>query len=156
MYVLPDLEVQEIILALEGDVNIFPAGCLLRLYTNNVTPTKATVIGDLNQLTNVEVPGYAAVALTWNGTPIRKQDGSWEDLGALASFVAAGGPPPAPQIVYGWYLTDAGNTVLYGSGIFAVPFTFVADGDGFVMEPVINVIESTGTDYTLHLDMEVE
>lgn len=155
MYVLPDLSVREIILALEGDLTIFPAGAVLRLYVNNLTPTKTTVAADLTQLTNVEVPGYAAVPLAWNGTPARKQDGSWEDLGALASFVATGAPP-APQIVYGWYLTNALGTVLYGAGIFDVPFTFTQNGDGFILEPKINAVEATGTTYTLTLDMEVE
>lgn len=156
MWVLPDVEVAEIITALEADVLIFPAAGVVRLFTNDFTPLKSSVVGDFTQLTNVQVPGYAAVALAWNGTPVRKQDGSWEDLGALMNYLAAGGPPPAPIVVYGWYLTDAGNTAVFGSGRFAAPFTFSADGDGFNLEPTINANATSGTEYTVTLDMEVE
>jgi hypothetical protein len=156
MWVIPDLEVQEMILALETDLNIFPAAGVVRLYTNDFTPTKSNVVGDFTQLTNVEVPGYVAVALAWGGTPVRKQDGSWEDLGALINYSAAGGPPPAPIVVYGWYLTDAGNTAVFGSGRFASPFTFSADGDGFNLEPTFNALQQSGMEYLLTLDMEVE
>lgn len=156
MFVLPDLAQQEVILAIEGDVAIFPAGFTLRLFTNNATPDKTTVVGDLTQLTNAEVPGYVNISPTWNGTPIRKPDGSWEDLGSISTFIAAGGPPPAPQVVYGWYLTNAAGTVLVAAGRFSAPFIFVADGDGISLEPVINFIQVDGTDYTLHVDMEVE
>lgn len=156
MWVLPDLEVAEIITALETDVNIFPAAGVVRLFTNDFTPLKSSVVGDFTQLTNVEVPGYAAVALAWNGTPVRKQDGSWEDLGALMNYLAAGGPPPAPIVVYGWYLTDAGNTTVFGSGRFAAPFTFSDDGDGFNLEPTLNALAQSGTEYLITLDMEVE
>lgn len=156
MYVLPDLLQQEVILALEADTTIFPAGYLLKLYTDNSTPDKGTVVGDLTELTNVQVPGYAPIAPSWNGTPIRKGDGSWEDLGSISTFIAAGGPPPAPQIVYGWFMTDAAGTTLIGAGRFDAPFTFVSDGDGISLEPVINFLQVDGTNYTLHLDMEVE
>ena len=156
MFILPDLSVSEIILALETDTTVFPVGALLRLFTNNITPTKSTVRADLTELTNAEVPGYVAVALAWNGTPVRKQDGSWEDLGGIVSFAAAGGPPPTPQIVYGWMLTNAAGTVLQGAGMFDVPFTFVQDGDGFALEPLLNVDQVSGSNIVVKLDMEVE
>ena len=36
-----------------------------------------------------------------------------------------------PQTVYGWYITDNGNTQLYGAQLFANPITLTAIGDGF-------------------------
>jgi len=156
MWIFPDASVQEAILALETDTTIFPAGMTLRLYTNDLTPTKVTALADLTQLTNVEVPGYAATTPAFNGTPYRKQDGSWEDLGSITSFVAAGGPPPSAQIVYGWYLTNAGNTVLVAAGRFDAPFTFVQDGDGFALEPTIRASQVDGDNYNIFLDMEIE
>lgn len=157
MYVIPDTLLPDVLTDIELDTNFFPAGFVIRLYTNNLTPTKTNVIGDFTELTVVEVPGYAAVAPAWNGTPVRKQDGSWEDLASLATFVAAGGPPPGPgTVVYGWYATDAAGTLLLGSGLFDTPFTFVQDGDGFSLEPSMNIVEVNGTDYTLKLDMEME
>ncbi|SRR5258707_2498590 len=156
MYQLPDVLIKELILAAETDVNIFPAGWLVKLYVNNLTPTKNNVVADFTELTNVEVPGYAAVAGAWNGAPVRKQDGSWEDQGAAPIQFAATGPPPAPQIVYGWFATNAAGTVLIGSGKFAAAFTFTATGDGFDLEQVFNVLQLTGTTYQVLLDMEQE
>ena len=53
MYQLPDLLIKELILAAETDTSMFPAGWVVRLFTNNITPTKANVIGDFTQLTDV-------------------------------------------------------------------------------------------------------
>jgi hypothetical protein len=156
MYVLPDELVKELILAIEGDTTIFPAGFLVRLYTNNQTPDKGSVVGDFEELTNIQVPGYAAVAGGWVGAPVRKQDGSWEDQGAAPLAFAASTAPPAPIPVYGWFATNAAGTVLIGAGIFEAPFTFALPGDGLSLEQVIRVIQANGTDYTLTLDMEIE
>lgn len=156
MYVLPDALLSEIISALELDTNLFPAGMTLRLYTNDLTPTRANVVGDFTELTNVEVPGYVATTPAWNGTPLRKQDGSWEDLTDLNSFIAAGGPPPTAIPVYGWFLTNSGGTALVAAGRFDSTFTFVADGDGLTLEGKLNVNQTSGTEVTVTLDMEVE
>lgn len=156
MYVLPDSLVQELILGAELDTNLFPAGWVVRLFTTDMLPTRTSVIGDFTELTNVEVPGYAAVAGAWNGTPIRKPTGVWEDQGSAPLHYAASGPPPAPIVVYGWYATDAAKTTLIGSGRFEAPFTFGSTGDGFDLEQIFQAQQSTGTDYTLTLDMEVE
>lgn len=156
MYIFPDALLQEIILALEADASLFPAGMTLRLYTNDVTPTRATVAGDLTELTNVEVPGYAPTTPAWNGAPFRKNDSSWEDWTDQNQFLAAGGPPPAPIVVYGWFLTDAGNTVIVGSGRFATPFTFTDDGDGFSLKARINVNQTEDTLTEVVTDMVFE
>jgi len=156
MYTLPDTSVQEIIAALEVDAILFPAGMLLHLDTTDFTPTRATVLGDFTELTNIQVPGYVAAAPAWNGTPLRKADGSWEDLMALVSFIAAGGPPPVGITVYNWFLTDVAGTVLVASGRLSNPFTFVADGDGFTLEGVLNVLDVDDENYTVHLDFEME
>jgi hypothetical protein len=67
MYIYPDLGLREFILALEADVILFPVGMLLKLYTNDLTPTRATVAADLTELTNVQVPGYADASPAWAG-----------------------------------------------------------------------------------------
>ena len=156
MYILPDLLVKQIILAAEADTTIFPAGWKVHLYTNNLIPTKTNVVADFTELTNVEVPGYLAVAGAWAGTPVRKQDGSWEDQGSAPLAFAATSAPPSPQIVYGWFATDTGGTTLIGSGAFTVPFTFTANGDGFLLEQVFNALQATDDTYTLTLEMEQE
>jgi hypothetical protein len=156
MYQLPDVLQPELILAPEGDVNLFPAGWVVRLFTNNLTPNKANVVTDFTELTNVQVPGYLPVAGAWKGTPIRKPDGSWEDQGAAPLEFKATGLPPAPQTVYGWFATNAAGTVLLGSGVFAAPFVFTLLGDGFTLEQVINVLQLTGNTYQFLIDMEQE
>jgi len=156
MYIYPDLSLQEMILALEVDATLFPAGMTLRLYTNDLTPTRTTVKADLTELTNVEVPGYAATTPAWAGAPLRKQDGSWEDWTDQNAFVAAGGPPPAPQIVYGWFLANAAGTVLAAAGRLASPFTFVQDGDGLSLKARINVNQTAGETVDVVTDMTVE
>ena len=153
MFVLPDAALSEILIAIEGDTNIFPAGFVMRLFTNDFTPDNQSVIGDFTELTNVEVPGYAAVAIVWDGTPIRSQLGQWDDFATDAPF-AMTGAPPGDQAVYGWYMTDAANTALVASGRLAAPFTFHAVGDGLRLEPRLSIIEQTGTDYLLQADVE--
>jgi len=156
MKIWPDASLQEIILALELDTTLFPGGFDLRLYTNDFTPTRASVLADFTELTAVEVPGYAPTNPTWNGTPFRKPDGSWEDWTDQNAFIAAGGPPPAPITVYGWFLADAGGTALAASGRFAAPFVFQADGDGFSLKARLNVNQVDGTTTELLSDMVME
>jgi hypothetical protein len=153
MYVLPDLSLSEIILALEGDAVLFPAGMTLRLFTTDITPTRVTVAGDLAELTNVEVPGYAPTTPAWAGTPFRNQDGAWEDWTDQNFFIAAGGPPPVATVVYGWMLMNAGGTVLAGAGRFSDPFTFVADGDGMSLKAHLTVNQVDGTTVEVGFDM---
>lgn len=156
MYQLPDPLIEEIILAIEADTTMFPAGWLVKLFTNNFTPNAQNVVGDFTELTNVEVPGYAPVAGAWLGSPVKKADQSWEDQGAAPLPFKATGVPPSPQVVYGWYATNAAGTVVLGSGVFANPFTFSLLGHGFDLEQVINVSQIDDSNYQVHLDMEVE
>lgn len=159
MWIQPDnaavKAIKAYLLDLEGDTTVFPAGAIISLYTNNLTPTRNNVIADFTELTSVEVPGYAPVAIAWNGTPIRNQDASWTDEAAQAIF-AASGSPPSPQIVYGWFLQNAGKTALLGSGIFASPFTYTQSGDGFFLTPRLNGIQSDGDNVKFDFEMELD
>lgn len=155
MFVLRDAGLRELILALETDLSIFPAGMTMRLFTNNFTPDKNSILADFTELTGAAVPGYLSVAPLWSGTPTRNQDGSWEDLLSVALFQATGNPA-APTVVYGWFLTNPGNTIVFGSGAFVVPFTFVKSGDGVNLQGRILTKQDTGTSVDLTLDMEEE
>lgn len=156
MFIYPDGNLQEIIAALESDIVLFPGGMTLHLFTNDLTPTRTTVKADLTELTNVEVPGYVATTPAWNGTPFRRQDGSWEDWTDQNLFLAAGGPPPAPIVVFGWYLANAAGTLVVASGRFDAPFTFVQDGDGFSLKARMNVNQVAGNLVEVITDMQVE
>lgn len=157
MYQLPDALIEELILAVEADPTMFPAGWVVRLYTAGpATPNKESVIGDFTELTNAQVPGYTSVPGAWVGIPVRKADGSWEDQGVGPLQYKATAPPPVAITVLGWYATDAAKTTLIGSGAFVTPFTFTLNGDGFDLEQVFNASQLTGNTYQLLLDMEQE
>jgi hypothetical protein len=151
MFIVPDPLMPGLVLAIEADTTLFPAGGLLHLSTTNIAPTKNNVLADFTELTNVQVPGYLPAAQPWDGTPYRNVNGSWSDSGADVAFVASG-PPPLPIVVYCWFMTDAGGTVLTGSGSLAQPFTFTRAGDGMSLESLLNLVQSAGNQLTLTLD----
>jgi len=155
MWVETDTMLKDIVLAIEGSTNLFPAGWVVRLFTNNITPQRNSVVGDFTELTNVQVPGYAAVAPTWAGTPIRQADLSWQDDTGDAIFQATGAPP-APIVVYGWFATNAAGTVLLGAGLLNLPYTFTSIGDGVRLEGSINVNQPTGDNVDLVMDFVQE
>lgn len=136
MNVIPDVMLPDILTAIlltegtavTGDVNV-------HLYTNNLVPTKASILADFTELTNVQVPGYATQLANWfAGTPFRRNDGAWESPNSEPdpSFIGTT-VPPAPQVVYGYFLTDSTNAILLGAGLFSAPFTYVEAGDGFTL-----------------------
>jgi len=153
MYVLPRAMLKAFLLAIEGSTTLFPSGFKLRLYTNNHTPLPTDVIGTYTELTSVDVPGYAAAVPTWNAAPYANPDGSWSDNMSLASFLATGAPP-APIVVYGWFLTDSAAAVLLGAGLFDQPFTFTLTGDGFTLEGNINCLQPDGSHVETTLGFE--
>jgi len=134
MYIIPDLNMAGILTALELQLGTAATGLVhIHLFANAFTPTNANILADFTELTNVEVPGYAAKNANWYaGVPFRQNGGAWEGPDSLAdpAFVATG-PPPAPVVVYGFFATDSTDAILLGSGNFTVPFTFTATGDGF-------------------------
>jgi hypothetical protein len=156
MYQLPDTLIREVILACESDANLFPSGWVVRLYVNNLAPTKATPLASFTELTNVEVPGYAPVAGVWQGNPVRSNLGVWEDYGVGPLQFYASSAPPSPQIVYGWFATNAAGSVLLGAGQFSVPFTFTLSGDGFNLDQLAQMTQLAGNAYQLLLDMQQE
>lgn len=156
MYVLPDALLSEILLAIEGDTAIFPAGWDIRLFSNDITPDPASVIGDFVEVIVGDVPGYAPVAGSWAGVPVRKADGSWEDQGTGPSAFQATGATTGANVAFGWFATEGAGATLVGSGRFDDPFNFAAAGDGFLLENIIRARQGTGTDITLTLDMEME
>lgn len=154
MYIIPDGNMAGIITAMMAQLGTALTGVLkVHLYTNNLSPTKTTVLADFSEATNVEIPGYTAASVNWfAGAPFRRPDGGWEDPDSVPdpSFVATG-PPPSPQVVYGFFCTDSTNLILLGSGIFAAPFTFSLSGDGFTLEG--NPVLAQTDDSTLALVM---
>ena len=149
MLVVPDVNMSGVLTAILAQMGTVGTGLVhVHLYTNNLIPTKTNVLGDFTELTNVEVPGYAAQSANWfAGVPVRQPTGGWEGPDSLAdpTFIATGAPP-APIAVVGYFLTDSTDAILLGSGAFASPFTFQSTGDGFVLpgNPVLTQ-DSPGT-----------
>jgi hypothetical protein len=136
MNVIPDANVGTLLTAMLLKLGTAVTGLThLHLYTNDLTPTKTSVLGDFTELTNVEVPGYATGSVNWfAGVPFRRQDGVWESPSSLADpHFTATGTVPAPIVVYGFFATDSTDAILLGAGRFTSPFTFMAVGDGFVL-----------------------
>jgi hypothetical protein len=146
MYVLPDTIMGSILTAILAELGTASTGVVhVHLFTNNITPSKSNVLTDFTELTNVEVPGYAAASANWfAGVPHRLNSGAWEGPDSLAdpNFTCTGTAPPSPQIVYGWFATDSTNAILLGSGVFGTPYTFTAIGDGFTLPGNPQLIQS--------------
>lgn len=136
MDVVPDTNMGALLTALLLKLGTAVTGVVdVHLYTNNLTPTRNSVLGDFTELTTVQVPGYAKGVVNWfAGVPFRRQDGAWESPSSLVDpRFAATGAVPAPVLVYGFFLTDSTDAILLGSGRFAVGFTFMKVGDGFTL-----------------------
>ena len=104
----------------------------LNLFTNNITPDRSTVVGGLNVAT---WSGYAQVSLTSGDFTASGVVGHVGFLLAPPkSFANASG---SPQSAYGYYLTDASDTILLAIARFdSAPIT-KADGEFFFVAPII-------------------
>lgn len=109
----------------------------LHLYKNNITPSRNTVLADLIE---ADFDGYAAIAaLVWSA-PFLDVDGTALVMGADAAFIATGGT--TPNTVFGWYLTNAGSTVLIGVFAFNTPVGIAGAGQAC---PVVPFFRYSGT-----------
>lgn len=153
--IFKDALLAEVLMALESDTTLFPAGFVMRLFTNDTTPDKTFDIGDVTEMLNADVPGYVAIAPTWNGTPVRKSTGEWEDLAPPVAF-AATGATSGQKVAFGAYLTDAAGAVYLAGVRFADPFTFSQSGDGFTAEMALRSLQDDDDNVTLTFAVEVE
>lgn len=114
-----------------------------RLSITDLTPTKATALGDF---TEASFPGYAAVQLS--------AIGSWPGA-AVVSHVAKSlfdtdivfsqSAPAAPQLIYCVYFTDAGPTKCYAAArMTGVPFTMSLAGDSITENPTLQATSEFG------------
>lgn len=116
-----------------------PGNGVLRLYQNNPSPapSKSSVLGDLTQCT---FPGYAPVTLVtadWGSPTIAANVASVTASSAKTYTRSTTG---AGQTVYGAYITDSGNTLLYAVCLFAGgPFTLATAGDKVNVLPTLTM-----------------
>jgi hypothetical protein len=87
----------------------------LKLFTNNYTPTNADTPASFTEAT---FTGYAAITLT------RSVSGSTWTINsssspAVASYPAQSFNATSAQTVYGYYITNAAGTIVYGADKFS-------------------------------------
>lgn len=113
-----------------------PANLVLILFSNNVTPTNATVLGDLTEMSG---GGYSSVTLTgasWTVTP-----GS-PSLASYAEQVFAFSSVPGTPTVYG-YAIKSGTTLIAVERLPSAPFTVASAGDEVKITPQITLASNT-------------
>lgn len=141
--VVSDLGIAEALSQWSNGSGITADSWYARLSITDITPTKATVLGDVVE---ASFPGYAGIQLSALG--------SWP-APTVASHIATSlfdtdivwtqTAPAAPQLVYLVYFTDAGNSILYASArMTGVPFTMSLAGDSITENPTLRVTSEFG------------
>jgi hypothetical protein len=93
------------------------AGSICHLYWTTVTPTPASVVGDFSE---VVWTGYAPQSTnTWSSAAL-VGDIAFTDSGLMSFPVTSGG---TGNTVFGYYVTDAGGTVLRFAELLNTPIT---------------------------------
>lgn len=109
-------------------------GALIKLFQNDITPTKATALADLHVAT---FTGYAnSSAVVW-GAPLTDENGVTTVTGGSKQFTASDGV--VPNTIYGWYATNAGGSVLLFSCRYDEPIEINSAADGVVVLPEFNL-----------------
>jgi hypothetical protein len=120
-------------LALEALVNkTAPQNLVLRLYSNNVTPSDTDVTGTYTEAT---FPGYAAITLagaSWNAAAAGSIAYSAQQTFTRSSTGAA-------ENIYGYYCTQlASTTLMYSERDASAPFAVTNNGDAIKITPSIS------------------
>lgn len=120
---------------LAGDTTTLASATALHVHTAKQPFTPSPAL-DVTTLVESDFGGYA---------PIDPATGvQLVYLDAVTGLITVEMKPPAggwhflttsssnlPQNVYGWYLTDSTDAILYGSGLLAPPVGLTASGQGF-------------------------
>lgn len=94
----------------------------LRLFTNNITPAAGDAVGSYTECTDGSYAGIALTGASWTmGTVANGASASY----ASQTFTFAGA-----NSLYGWYLTDAANSVVYAAERFSGAPLVVPAGGG--------------------------
>jgi len=110
---------------------VFEEWCV-KLFQNDVTPTRDTVIGDLDIAT---FTGYTSPAAVVFGDPFINSEGNAEVLGGQVQFTQTG--TTITNTVYGYYVTDTAGTKLLAAERFATPRTMDAANKAIIIVPRI-------------------
>lgn len=107
------------------------ANVLVRTFKNDYSPSFATVLSDF---TESDFEGYAAVGVSlWSFT------GFAGHIGYIASadgcdYLVTGGAGP-PQLLFGYYVCDAGGNLLWGERDPDGPVSMTSTGNSYRVYP---------------------
>lgn len=101
----------------------------VHLFKNNTVFGPSTL---LSGLTESDFPGYAIVAMGALAGPVTLTSLA-EAKYVDADFACNAAPSPA-QIVYGYYVTDGTNLILYAGETFPIPVNIASPGDFVSLE----------------------
>lgn len=128
---MPQAIARAILDAMTGEDGAFDTSTL-RLYNVNVTLTPTT---PLAALTPPTFTGYAPAAAIVFAPAINGPSGSAVTLAPSHLFACTGGTPS--DTIYGWLLTNAGNTELRLAVPLVTPVQIAVPGDGVDIQPEI-------------------
>lgn len=119
-------------IALEALVNkTAPQNLVLRLYSNNITPSDTDTAGTYTEAT---FAGYSAITLTgatWNAAASGSISYSAQQTFTRTST-------GAPENIYGYYVTQFTSGILvYSERDGAAPFAITNNGDAIKITPTI-------------------
>ena len=120
-------------IALEALVNkTAPQNLILKLYSNNITPSDTDVVGTYTEAT---FAGYAAATLagaTWNAAA-----GGTITYSAQQTFTRTS--TGATENIYGYYVVQAvSGTLVYSERDGAAPFAVTNNNDAIKVTPTIS------------------
>lgn len=108
----------------------------MRLFKSNTTITSATVLSDL---TEADFTGYAAQNLS--GFPAASVVGSSGSSTGDAKTFTVGSSPSTTNSIYGYYITDSGNTKLYGAQRDpGAPISMTLAGQTYTITPTFSAV----------------
>lgn len=112
------------ILLLQYIVGLVSAGSpVLHLYSNNITPSASSVIGDLNEVT---ADGYAAITLVSSNWTTTQVGGITTAVYSEQTFSFN-----TDSTSYGYYVTNTSNQLLWLERFSGAPFN-IPDGGGTI------------------------
>jgi hypothetical protein len=113
------------------------AGLVWRIFTNAITPDQTTVLADLIE---AAFAGYAPVTVPWVAFGL---NGVSANAGyAIAAPIGFTNSSGADQTIQGYYVTDAGNTILFAVAAFDDAPEDLPDGATKVVVPVLGDFSS--------------
>lgn len=110
----------------------------VKLFTNDITPTEASVAGDFTEAVG---GGYTANAITEASAAVSVVTGVAQTVFTDLSFVFTG-PLTTNPSVYGYFVVDADGVLIWADRATG-PYTPASDGDLFVVRPTFKL--NTGT-----------